>query len=272
MPKVSIILPSIGQPPFINAAINSVINQTFTDWELVVIIDEPFSINLEKNLFTLTEKDRRINIIKNNEKKGFRKSLNRGLSVAKGEYIARIDDDDIWLPEKLEKQLNFLETNSDYVLVGCATIVVDEKEKEIYRFQLPIEDKDIRAIILSRNPFVHSAVMFKRKTALEIGGYNDQLEENEDFDLWLRLGTKGKMHNLSEHLVKYRDPFLKPLINKIQRNRTKLFISIIKKYQHDYPGYYKALFKSYLRFFYTYFPKPKRLEKFLYQKRQQAQW
>ncbi len=273
MPKVSIILTSYNNPPFLKEALESVLAQSFPDWELILIVDPPFSDELEQ-LILKYAKDypNKIRYIKNDERVGFRNALNQGLKIAEGEYIARIDDDDIWLPEKLAKQMEFLEKNKDCVLVGCGVMIIDENGKELYRFQPPIEDEDIRKTILSRNPFVHSAVVFRKEAALAVGGYNAGLKENEDLDLWLQLGRKGKMHNLNECLVKYRNPFVKGTIGKIQRQRTRVFISIVKQYKNYYPGYYQAMCKNYLRLLYSYLPKPKSLARYLYRKRQEKGW
>jgi len=269
MPKVSIILTTYNKPTFIVDAINSVIEQTFKDWELIIIADPPIDSEVDGFINSCVEKDLRIKYFKNEYKLGFRKCLNHGLKLAQGVYIARIDDDDIWDSQKLEKQMKFLDENPDYVLIGSGAIFIDENRKELYRV-LPLQkDEDIRKIILLRNPFIHSSVVFLREKALEQGGYSEQLSENEDYDLWLRLGLVGKFSNLPEFLVKYREPFLKEKIEKIQRQRTRVFISIIKKYKKYYPNYYKAIILNYLRLFYSFLPKPKKLAKYLYKKRQE---
>jgi len=273
MPKVSIILTTYNNPPFLKEALESVLNQTYTDWELILIVDPPFSGELERLIVEyVNDYPNKIKYIKNDKRVGFRNCLNQGLKIAEGEYIARIDDDDVWLPEKLAEQIEFLEKNKDYVLLGCGAIIIDENGKELYRFQPPTENEDIKKVILSRNPFVHSSVVFREETALSAGGYNAELKENEDLDLWLRLGIKGKMYNLNKCLVKYRNPFVKGAIEKIQRQRTKVFISIVKQYKDYYPGYCKAMRKNYLRLFYSYLPKPESLAKYLYTKKQEKGW
>lgn len=273
MPTVSIISSIYRKTPFISEAIKSVLSQSFKDWELIIISDPPIDNAAEKIIENYLRKDPRIRYIRNETRKGFRKCLNQGLREAKGKYIARIDDDDIWDSEKLEKQVNFLDSHKDYVLIGSGVIFIDENGKELYRF-LPLEkDEEIRQYILSRNPFIHSSVLFLFETAKKFGGYDDTLSENEDFDLWLKLGTVGKFYNLPEYLIKFRTPSLKNNIAKIRRSRTKVFISIIRRHHgKNYPHYKKALFKNYLKLFYTYIPKPKFLEDYLYQKRQTSGW
>jgi len=272
MPKVTIILTTYDKPRFISETIRSVLEQTFKDWEFIVIGDPPLDKDAETIIENYLKGDSRIKYFKNETRLGFRKCLNQGLRIARGKYIARIDDDDIWEPQKLEKQVNFLEKNPEYILIGSGAIFIDEKGREIYRFLPPDKDEDIRRCILSRNPFIHSSVVFLKEIAMKFGGYDDSLSENEDFDLWLKMGTVGKFHNLPEYLVKFRTPSLKANIAKIRRARTKVFISIIRRYSKNYPNYKKALLKNYLKLFYVYIPKPKFLEDYLYQKRQTSGW
>lgn len=272
MSTVSIILSTYKKAPFISETIRSVLNQVFKDWELIVIVDPPIDENVEKIIKNYLQKDSRIKYFKNKTRLGFRKCLNQGLKKAQGKYIARIDDDDVWDSQKLEKQIDFLEKNPEYVLIGSGAIFIDENGKEVYRFLPPEKDKEIRQYILFRNPFIHSSVVFLTETVMKFGGYNDKLSENEDFDLWLKMGTVGKFYNLPEYLVKFRTPSLKKNIEKIRRDRAKVFISIIRRYSKNYPHYKKALLKNYLKLFYTYIPKPKFLGGYLYKKRQTSDW
>jgi len=272
MPIISIILSTYGKAQFILEAITSVMNQSFKDWELLIIGDPPIERETEEIINNYFQKDSRIKYFKNEVKQGFRKCLNQGLREARGKYIARIDDDDIWDSQKIEKQIKFLEENSKYLLVGSGAIFIDKDGKELYRFLPPEKDEEIRQSILSRNPFIHSSVLFLTEAAKKFGGYNDTLAENEDFDLWLKLGTIGKFYNLPEYLIKFRTPSLKANIAEIRKARTKVFISIIRRYSKNYPNYKKALLKNYLKLFYTYIHKPKFLEDYLYQKRQTSGW
>ena len=271
IPKVSIILTTYNGEKYITQAIESVFLQTLSDFELIIINDASMD-DTEKIISNLANKNSRIKYFKNKTRLGFRKCLNQGLREAKGKYIARIDDDDIWDSQKLEKQIDFLEKNPEHVLIGSGAIFIDENGKELYRFLPPEKDEEIRQCILSRNPFIHSSVLFLAEAAKKFGGYNDTLAENEDFDLWLKLGTIGKFYNLPEYLIKFRTPSLKANIANIRRARTKVFISIIRRYSKNYPNYKKALLKNYLKLFYTYIPKPKFLEDYLYQKRQTSGW
>ena len=245
---ISIILPTYNGAKYIRRAIESVISQTFSDWELLVI-DDGSSDGTENILKEYINKDHRIIYLKNEINLGIQKTLNRGLKEAKEEYIARIDDDDEWVDEdKLKKQVEFLNNNLDYVLVGTGVIVINEDSVELLRYLLPETDEDIRNKILAKNCFVHSSVMFKRDTALTFGGYDESkyIRHIEDYDLWLKLGTVGKFGNLPTHAVKFtlREGSISSK-NKLEQFRKN--ITLAKKYKNKYPNYFGALFRSYLR-------------------------
>ena len=225
-------------------------SQSFSEWELI-IIDDGSSDNTESIVKEYIAKDQRIVYLKNESNLGIQKSLNRGLKEAKGKYIARIDDDDEWVDkDKLRKQVEFLDTNIDYVLVGTGTMVIDESGKEIFRYLLPETDKEIRNKILSKNCFVHSSVVFRKDASLKFNGYTEEKEDThiEDYDLWLKLGTVGKLVNLSIYGINYmaRDGSISS-IHKLEQLRKN--ITLIKKYKNRYPNYNKFIVWSYFRLF-----------------------
>jgi len=246
-PLVSIILPTYNGGTYIARAINSVIAQTYQQWELL-IIDDGATDDTETVVQNFLS-DSRIKYLKNAHNLGIQKTLNRGLREAKGEYVARIDDDDRWVDdEKVEKQVYFFEKHPEHVLVGTGTILVNEKEEEIVRYLLPADDIAIRSKLLAKNCFVHSSVMFKKSTAMDCGGYNESSEVRhiEDYDLWLRMGMKGKMANISAYSV--------VLITRSEslsgRNKMQQFkknIDLTKKYKKYYPNYFSAIMRCYLR-------------------------
>src|SRR3989344_1436560 len=145
-PQISIVMPTYNRAHLVGRAIESVISQTFQDWELIVIDDASTDGTLEM-LHGWRNKDPRIVVIHNavNQYPDISKTLNQGLAVARGKYIARVDDDDYWIaPEKLEKQIAFLETHTDHVLVGTGVIVVDDAGNERYRYLKREDDAAIR--------------------------------------------------------------------------------------------------------------------------------
>jgi len=272
--KVNIILPTHNGQSHIKEAIDNVIAQTFSDFQLMIINDGSTD-NTANIVLEYLKKDNRIKYFKNEKNLGLQKTLTRGFKESKGKYIARIDDDDVWQDtQKLEKEVSFLEKNLEYVLVGSGAIVINDEGKELYRFLLPEKDEEIRQYILFRNPFLHSSVVFLREAAGKFGGYSEKekLPGVEDFDLWLKLGKVGKFYNFPEYFLKFRAPSSERDIFRIRRNRTKNLIAVVKRHGKNYPHYKKAILKNYLKLFYTYIPKPKFLENYLYQKRQTSDW
>ncbi len=243
---VSIILPTYNGEKYIKRAIESVLSQTFSNWELLVIDDG--SIDNTKSIVRVYN-DKRIIYLKNEVNLGIQKTLNKGIREAKGEYIARIDDDDIWCDkDKLQKQVEFLEMNTDHILVGTGVIVVDEKNKELLRYVVPQSDTEIRSKILGKNCFVHSSVLFSKDAALKFGGYDESQNTRhlEDYDLWLKLGTIGMFHNLPIYAVRFtqREGSLSSLNKKEQFKKN---LQLVHKFKNKYPNYLGALIRSYAR-------------------------
>jgi len=250
MPKVSIILPTYNGSKWISNAIESVICQSFDDWELLVI-DDGSSDDTEVIIKAFLQKDSRIVYVKNNKNLGLQKTLNKGINLSKGKYIARIDDDDRWSDDdKLKKQVEFLDINPEYVLIGTGVAVVDDFNKEILRYLNPETDEMIRNVILKRNPFVHSSVVFRKDAGIKAGLYNegDYGKYIEDYEFWLRLGREGKMYNLPIYAVR----FMSRTGNTTNKNRGLQFfkaIRLIKDNRKYYRGYLKSLCFAYFRFF-----------------------
>jgi len=251
--KISIILPTFNGGKYIKIAIESIMSQSFSEWELLVI-DDGSTDNTKDIVTEYINKDERISYIKNEVNLGIQKTLNKGLKESKGEYIARIDDDDEWIDkDKLQKQFEFLGSNPNYILVGTGVIVINEKGDELFRYLLPETDKEIRNKILSKNCFVHSSVLFKKNVSLNFNGYSEEeiVRHIEDYDLWLKLGTIGKFANLPIYAVKFtqREGSIssRNKLNQFNKN-----IILIKNYKNKYPYYLGSLFFCYIRI-YAYF-------------------
>lgn len=245
---VSIIMPTFNGAHRIGPAIDSVINQSHHEWELL-IIDDGSKDNTENVIKEYANGDTRIIYLNNEENIGIQKSLNKGLREARGEYIARIDDDDRWIDrDKLKKQIEFLEKNQEHVLVGTGAIVKDKNEKELFKYLNPETDEQIRGKILFKNCFIHASTMFYKSKAMIFGGYSEssEVENLEDYDLWLKMGTVGKIHNLPIHAVGFmvRGDSISA---KNKFDQFKKNLSLTKKYRHIYSNYNQALFLNYFR-------------------------
>lgn len=250
---VSIILPTYNRAGYIRRAIESVLSQTYKNFELIIINDN--STDKTENIIShYQNKDSRIKIIANTTNIGFVKSLNKGIKKSKGQYIARIDDDDFWCDEgKLEKQIGFLEEHQNYVLVGGGIIKIDENGKEFVRHLLPKEDEDIRKLILLDDCFAHSAVVFKKKTWEKVNGYNEKLTISQDWDLWMKFGKLGKFYNFQEYFICYLQGKQNRSNFNIRAN-LKRNIKLRKKYSKNYPNFQKAFLLGWVYYLYTFIP------------------
>lgn len=254
--KISIILPTYNGEKYISRAIESVLAQSFLHWELI-IIDDGSSDNTEKIVKKFSDKDSRVIYLKNEANLGIQKTLNRGLREAKGDYIARIDDDDEWIDkDKLQKQIEFFNNNSEYILVGTGVVIVDENNNELFRYLSPLDDKEIRGKILGRNCFVHSGVIFKKDIALKLGGYSEDKSTKhiEDYDLWLKFGMEGKLANISSYSVSFT--LRSESISSSNRlTQAIMVLKLIRKYKDKYPNFKFNYFISFLRLFFFFIQK-----------------
>lgn len=204
IPKVSILITAYNSGRFILDAINSVLTQTYSDWE-IVLINDGSTDDTEKIIDKVINSDNRIRYFRNGKNMGFISSLNKGLKLSRGELIARLDSDDIWLDRrKLEKQVNYLSKHVDAVLIGTWGHRIDQVSKKIANIKYPSSDKDIRNYIMIENCFLHSSVVFRKDLILRVGGYDEEFKSAEDYALWLKIGKSGKMHNLPDYMVGYR--------------------------------------------------------------------
>ena len=256
-PLISVILPTYNRAKYLARSIESVLSQSYKNFELVIIDD-----GSRDNTPSLISKyqDPRIKIIKNETNVGFVRSLNKGINYAKGKYISRIDDDDLWPdPSKLRKQVEFLEDNPEYVLVGCGIIRIDSEGKEIKRYLLPEKDKDIKEIMLIVSPFAHIGTIFRKQAWESVGGYDEKLHFSQDSDLWARLGKKGKLYNIPEYLTCASD-------GKENRTNKRVHYHLLLKqrirlrHRKDYPHFLKAYLIGWGAYLFSFLPFQRKLK------------
>lgn len=247
-PKVSVLLPTYNGSRFITKAIESVLSQNFRDLELIVIDDGSTNRTAEV-AEEFTRKDKRVVFISNKKNLGLQRTLNNGLRIAKGEYIARIDDDDEWIDfNKLKDQVEFLDAHKEHVLIGTGVIMVDENRNELFRFLQPENDDTIRGKMLFKSCFTHSTVLFRKKTVLHFGGYDESEASRhvEDYDLWLKFGTVGKLANLPLYGIKFM--LRKGAISaEYKPEQFRRNIGLIRRFRNSYPNFWRALAFGYLR-------------------------
>lgn len=250
-PLASVIIPTYNREKYIKRAIESALNQTYRNIEIIIVNDG--STDKTKEVLQPYFTDQRIHYIYQ-ENQGVSKARNNGIKVAKGKYIALLDSDDFWRdPQKLEKQVSFLKTHPDYVLTGGGIIRVSEKGKEISRCLNPEADRAIRKAMLFSCLIAPSTAVFPRRAWQLIGGFNESSDLSEDWDLFLKLGKLGKLYNFQQYFLYY----LQGSQNRSNFNRRanlKYNIDLIKKYRQDYPGYRKAFFLQWAYYLYSFFP------------------
>ena len=196
-------MPVYNADRYLAEAIGSILDQTHRSFELI-IIDDASSDKTREIIEGFAKHDKRIRYIRNDERTGIVPSLNQAISLSRGEYIARMDSDDVAIATRLEKQVEYLEHHKDIALVGSDLTVIDANGKEIGTRIYPKTSAEILSKILFYNPVAHPAVMLRKSVLSSVGGYDPAFTFAEDYELWLRIGKRYKFANLQEPLLKYR--------------------------------------------------------------------
>ena len=225
-PEVSVIMSVYNGEKYLGEAIDSILNQTFTDFEFIIVDDG--SIDRSADIIR-SYKDSRIKLIQQ-ENRGASCGRNRGIQESKGEYIACMDADDISLPQRLEKQVDFLEKHPDIGIVGTWAIMMTEKGEDIYIAEIPQNDLELRELLAKTSPFFHSSVVFRRTLFDSCGPYPEDFKRAsvEDWILWHQFATGTKLANIGEPLFRYRIR-LTGAINRT-KNEVKKLRTIVYRY------------------------------------------
>jgi glycosyltransferase involved in cell wall biosynthesis len=182
---------------WIGAAVASLLDQTLTDIEVIVIDDG--STDATPVILAAVD-DPRLRV-ERQERVGLTRSLVRALCLARAPLVARLDADDVALPERLARQREFLDANPQVGLLGTGAREVDLEGREVAIVRPPADDAAIRRLLIRENPFVHSTVMMRRSALEEAGGYDPAFPVAQDYDLWIRLAGVTRLANLPEALV-----------------------------------------------------------------------
>lgn len=222
--SLTVLLPTYNAGPYIKEAIDSILAQTYTDFELL-IIDDGSTDNTADILKSYT--DSRIKIV-TQQNKGLITTLNEGIIASRGNIIARMDADDICLPQRLALQMDFLTKNKDYVLVGAEADIMD-KDGNYLMPLIPIAHtyEEIQARIDEKVPFIHPCVTFRKEAIIAAGLYPKNALDFEDHLLWKKLLAVGKVCNLHEKVLKVR--FNPESVTIDERWRGKTFIDIRRR-------------------------------------------
>jgi glycosyltransferase involved in cell wall biosynthesis len=201
IPKVTVLMSVYNGEKYLREAIESILNQTFKDFEFLIIDDGSIDSTPE---IIQSYNDPRIRVIRNDENLGLTKSLNIGLREAKGEYIARMDADDISVPERLEKQVLLLEKYPKIGVLGTNIQYINEFGNPSLILKWPQRDSLIKWQLCFMNPIAHPSVIIRRKLLADSGGYNEEITFGQDYDLWVRLSPKTHFENHKDILLHLR--------------------------------------------------------------------
>ncbi|PWK65394.1 glycosyltransferase involved in cell wall biosynthesis [Mucilaginibacter oryzae] len=199
-PFVSVLMPCYNAAAYLRACMDSILNQSYSNFELLIIDDGSTDNTLE---ILKSYSDKRIRLLVNKENKGIAHTLNKGLKIIKGKYLARMDADDIMSPNRLALQVNFLEKNPKYGMVGAWHEIIDGYGMVIKRLQRPVESKHLKLQLYFNNPFIHPLVMMRTELAKQLR-YDPKFLLCEDYDLWTRISAVTEVANLPQYLLQYR--------------------------------------------------------------------
>lgn len=203
-PRVSVVMPVYNAGRHLHAALDSILMQTFTDFEVIAVDDG--STDGSSDLLALAAgKEPRI-IVRRQQNRGVTKALNAGLQVARGAFIARMDADDVSLPDRFEKQVAYLVTHPSCVAVGGEVVLIDQNDRALRHLPIPREHAAIDQFHMSTcvSAICHPAAMIRASAIREVGGYRDGFVSAQDVDLFLRLAEVGSLANLDEVVLRYR--------------------------------------------------------------------
>lgn len=199
---ISVIMSVHNGEAYLKPAIESILSQTFIDFEFIIIDDCSTDDSL-KIIQSYT--DPRIVIIKNETNIGLTKSLNKALAVSKGVYVARMDADDVSLPDRLRIEKTFLDTNPDIVCVGSSVMITDKHGTLLSTKYPPQKPELLKFYLMVKNQMIHPSVMFRKDAILAQGGYDETIRFTQDYALWSRLlHARYKFSNIHEPLIRYR--------------------------------------------------------------------
>ncbi len=201
-PLISVIMPAYNGEKYLAEAIESILDQTYNNFEFIIINDGSTDKSLEI-IKEYAKKDKRIKIINNNKNLGISLSLNKGVITGKGKYIAIMNQDDISLTKRFEEQIKFLEENPEVDIVGAAMETFDE-EGDTFLRRYPLTNIKIRKKIWFYSPLAHPSIMVRKEVFKKVGLYRNWTFPCEDLEFFFRAGEKYKLANLPSVLLKHR--------------------------------------------------------------------
>ena len=231
-PIVSVIMPVYNEEKYVEEAIRSILNQKFSDFEFIIIDDGSSDCTPD---IIRSFSDVRIKLLFNEKNKGNYPARNRACQQAKGRYIAVMDADDIAMPERLEKQVNYLEERTDLLALGSEYQFNTHKNKH----NLPLKYEDVCFSLLKDFSLLHPSLMVRSSVFNSLGGYNENYTYASDYDLFCRLALNGKIEILPDILMTYR-MHENQISNLKKKDQSKFAYKIRQKYQVAFINRYKS--------------------------------
>ncbi len=200
-PRVTVLMSVYNGERYISEAVDSILGQTLTDFEFLIIDDASTDRTPE---ILRSYDDPRIRVVTNEENLGLTKSLNKGLTLARGEYIARMDADDVSYPYRLQVQHEFMTQHPRAGIIGSWAEYIDRKGEIVHRYEAPGSPEENYFYLHFRNCIVHSSVMFRKDVIIPNSGYDESIDKAQDFELWNRLSKITDIYQIPEFLVQWR--------------------------------------------------------------------
>lgn len=235
-PLVSVVMPAYNAEQFAARSIQSVLNQTFKNFELI-IVDDASSDKTPQIIKAIQRKDPRIRIITNKTNLLIAKSLNIGIKSARAKFIARMDIDDIAHPDRLALQYKLLKKNPKIAIVGANMTIIDGEDKEILKREYPTSSRELKRLMFRYSPFGHPAIMMRKSAYEEFGGYQEDIFPCDDIDLWFKIGTKYEFASIAKPLLKYRLKLTSSShknLKELEILTLKIRLKAIKKYKYHF--------------------------------------
>ncbi len=235
---LSIVMSVYNGEKTLGRAIESILRQTYDNFEFI-IIDDCSKDKTLKILHDYQKKDSRIKVLRNKKNLGIAASLNKGIMESKGEWIIRMDDDDKSLPDRLKKQINFIQENPDIDIFGGKAIFQDINGGEIKNFSpdwSPVDESKMEEQFYKISPLIHPTVCMRKQKIIDIGMYNKYFSGAEDYELWVRAWENGlNIKNMNEPLIRYTINLRKRSLKRIWK---KFYVKNFIIKQYNFPKKY----------------------------------
>lgn len=205
LPRVTVVMAVNRIDQYLEPAVSSILEQTFRDFEFLILIDAACR-ERKQEVLSLAAGDQRIRVLEAPSLGGLAFALNMGIAAARGEYIARMDGDDISRPQRLAEQVQYMDEHQEVAVLGCKVQLINARSEKVKRSYPYFEyDHDIRRVLPFRNPLPHPALMFRKSTLFDVHGYKYG-HSSEDHEMFIRMARDPavRFHNLDRCLFDYR--------------------------------------------------------------------